>query len=430
MWERNKNVLAERFPEVLAALEAAPRLDGVREVDDTPVPTLSIAGIQLTSAYDRAGEAREQAGLVPEEAREIRVYGLGLGDLQRRLLTRPALEELTVVTLSRSLAREVLERFDNADWMRDPRVRLVLGEDEGDVVRAPFAALPGELSLASAECARLRDLVAMELAAPHTEERLTAQEEQFRLAIQRNLQHVVSDGDVAELFGTRPGGRVFVAGAGASLEGSYDELRSRSDLLICVDGALRALLEAGIRPDVVVSIDAHEVGVSRMFDADLSGLESSTLVYFPVVPEPVVAGWPGRRLVAYGHHARWSDLAVVNPRGRLWVSGSVTHAAVDLAVHTGAKRVVLAGCDFGFSRGRTHVAGNPYSAPAEEVAVPGVWVESVRGERLQTLPNLCAYLRDLERYVAAHPEVDFYNASREGALIAGTRPADEVALGQ
>ncbi len=429
MWERNREVLAERFTDVLAALEAAPRLEGVRVVDDTPVPTLSVDGIQLTSAYDRAGEAREQAGLVPEGAQRVYVYGLGLGDLARRLLSRPRLGELVVVLLNRSLAREVLERFDHADWMRDPRVRILLGESLSELLH-PFAALPGELSLASLECARLRDLVVLDLAAPHAEERMAEREALFARAIEANRSHLEVDGDVAELFSTKNGSTVLLAGAGPSLEDSFDRLRERTEPLVCVDGALRALLAVGVVPDVVVSIDAHEVGVPRMFEGDLAPMGGATLVYFPVVPAEVIARWPGRRLAAYGEHARWSDLASVHPRGRLWTSGSVTHAASDLAVRMGASSIVLFGCDFGFTRGKTHVVGNPYSAPAETSMVPGVWVEDVRGERLPTLPNLCGYLRDFERYVRMHPQVSFFNASREGAAIEGTRPANEVALGQ
>ena len=70
------------------------------------------------------------------------------------------------------------------------------------------------------------------------------------------------------------------------------------------------------------------------------------------------------------------------------------------------------------------------NVPAETVAVPGVWVEDVRGDRLPTLPNLTGYLRDLEYYIAAKPGVRFVNATRGGARIRGAETAGEVSLGQ
>ncbi len=417
-WDANQSVLLRRFPDVLAALQAAPPLADVRTVDDTPVPTLTVAGIQLTSAYDRVAEANEQAALVPVDAPRIAVYGLGLGDLPRRLLARPALRELEVVLLNHSLAREILARFDQADWLGDPRVRIVLGEERSEV-HTPFAALPGELTLATEGSARLRDLVVMELASSFGEERLAAREASFRASAAANREHVATDRDVTELFGSRLHQTVFLAGAGPTLADDYELLRGRKSPLVAVDGALRALLQAGIVPDVVVTVDDHPIGIPRLFDADLSALAGSALVYFPVVAESVIAKWPGRRYVAYGFHARWSGLAAELPRGRLWASGSVTHVAVDLAVKMGAAEIVLFGCDFGFARGRTHVAGNPYDVPAESAGVPGVWVTDVGGGRLATLPNLTTYLRELERYVRAHPEVSFFNASRAGAVIEG-----------
>lgn len=429
MLPRNRDVLSQRWPDLLARLERAPALADVARVDER-VPTLAVGGIRLTSARDRAGEAREQSALIPAGAERAWVYGLGLGDLPRLLLGRPALRELGVVLLNASLARECLARFDQADWLAEPRVRLLWGGDERDV-RAPFAALPGELALAAPECARLRDLVQLELAAPWAAERLAEREQHFAAAIARNRARVAADGGVEELFGAWEERTVLVAGAGPTLADALPELARREHPLVAVDGALRALLAAGVVPDVVVSVDSHEVGVPRLFETDLAALAGATLVYFPVVPAVVLERFPGRRLVAYGDHARWAELAAAHPHGRLWVSGSVTHAAVDLAVKGGARRVVLLGCDFGFAHGLTHVAGNPYSRPAAEAGVPGAWVEDVRGGRLPSLPNLCGYLRDLERYVRAHPEVRFRNASTAGAAIQGApAPEEGAALGR
>jgi hypothetical protein len=433
-WEENRAIVLRRWPDVLAAIESAPPLADVREVEGTPVTSLSIGGIQLTSAYDRVAEAREQETLVPDEAVEVWVYGLGLGDLPRRLLTRESLRSLVVVILNRALAGEVLARFDFTGWLGEPRVRLALGEHETEL-RRPFGALPGELRLASADCARLRDLVNVELAAPWVEATLADRDAEFARAILENQERLRTDGDVAELFGTRPGETVFVAAAGPTLSDTFELLRDRSGPLIAVDSALRSLLDAGVIPDVTVSVDVHLSGMAKSFAGDLTALEHSDLVYYPVVPGEVLVRWPGRRLVAYGGHARWAELRSCRPRGVLWVSGSVIHAAVDLAVHMGAARIVLVGCDFGYVGNKTHADGSLLGRAENQpdlraAGPPGTWVPDVAGGRLASIPNLVGYLRELERYIRAHPDVTFLNASRAGAAIEGTRPAHEVPLGR
>ena len=108
------------------------------------------------------------------------------------------------------------------------------------------------------------------------------------------------------------------------------------------------------------------------------------------------------------------------PRGILWSSGSVTHAAVDLAVRMGARRVELFGADFATPRGRTHVQGMPWGEKVSADATRTL-VQSGRGHEIPSMPNLLGYLRDLEGYVERHPEVDFVNAGRDGALIRGVR---------
>ncbi len=427
MWERNSEALRNRFPAVLAALESAPALENAEWMHDAPALTLCVQGIQLTGACDRLAEAREQASLIRAEATSAIVYGVGLGDLPRELLARTELQELRVVAFHPGITRVAMERVDFSDWLSDSRVTLTLASEEAEI-ETPFAAQPGELILADDASARLRDLVQLELASPWVAERMEDRREFFEGSLLANRARMALDGDVEELFDERAGETIYVAAAGPSLEDSYDLLRGRDQVLISVGAAMRPLIGAGVRPDVVVMVDGHPDGLRKHLSTDLSALSDSALVYFPVLPPEILELWQGRRLVAYGNHPRWASIAAEIPKGHLWGAGTVTHVAVDLAVRMGASRVVLVGCDFGFSGGRTHARGNAYSRESEVFVGTGTWVHDVNGERLPTLPNLCGYLRDLERYIAAHPEVEFINASQSGAAIAGTQTMKEASL--
>ncbi len=417
----NLAILTDRWPNVGRRVAEAGLPPKVAVDDSGPQATLVINGLHLSSGYDRGQEALLQAALIPAESEEAWVYGFGLGDLPRALLGRAVLKRLTVVVLNSEVARASCHCFDHCDWLQDPRVNLVLYEQERDV-RFPFAAVPPCLQLAEEKAARLRDLVFLALATPFIRSKQAERFELHRNRLNENETLVASDGDVATLFGQFPGRTLAVAGAGPTLSSHYEYLREHrgSFCLVAVDAALRPLAAAGISPDVVVSIEGNEEGLLPFFSAvDLDSFEESALVYFPIVPGSVLTIWPGRRLTAYPDQPQYAELSARYPKGRLFSSGSVIHPAVDLAVKMGAAKVLLLGADFSFPGEKSHVEGCQALDSVSGLSSRD-WVLSGRGERVKTLPNLRGYLRDLETYIAANPHVAFVNGSRDGAKIEGT----------
>lgn len=426
-WPANRGLLAERWPELTGWLESATQPVQVQPVFSTPQPTLQIDGIHLASGYDRRREARLQAGLIPPGSRRAWVYGVGLGALPEVLLERQDLLELFVVLFNPAVARASFAYFNHSAWLADPRVTL-LTADRQDRVQFPFAAVPSCLQLAAEGAAPLRDRVFLELATPYIRQRFNEANGNLTARLEENISFVASDGDVAELFGTRPPKRILVAGAGPSLADHFHWLAGRAadTPLIAVDAALKPLCEAGIRPDVVVSIDALREGTLPFFSGLASeALHRVPLVYFPCVHADILATWAGPRLTAYPAQRAYQSLAHRHPKSVLFSAGSVIHPAVDLAVRMGAKEIVLLGADFAFPGGESHVCGSPASQPVEAYSL-GHWVLDGQGERVPTLPNLRGYLRDLEDYIARCPGVRFLNGSRKGALIQGADFLEET----
>src|SRR5690606_34095042 len=108
------------------------------------------------------------------------------------------------------------------------------------------------------------------------------------------------DADVAELFGRYEGAEAFVIATGPTLEYHFATLReiraqAQRPLFIAVDTALVPLLRQGIRPDLVVSIDANISG-KHLPVADSTGIK---LVYFPFLAGELLRAWQGKRYAAY-----------------------------------------------------------------------------------------------------------------------------------
>lgn len=418
-FKQNAAVLGVRWPTVLSRLMAeggtALQIDFMQGLN----LTLSVDGIQLTSRHDRAAEARLQAASLPARSPFLHIYGAGLGDLQRELLERPTLERLQVHILNGGLFKRVLGMVDQTAWLNDPRVELCYAADYPDI-QLPFFALPAELELADVLNARIRDRLISEVHRSFNNRHFDPQSPEIVQRLRDNLNHLRGDADVAELFGTQLGREVYVIGTGPTLERHFAKLlairaQSSRPLFISVDTAYRPLLDHGIKPDLVVTVDKNIT--QRHLPS--AGSDDLPLVYVPMANPNVLHAWRGKRYAAYSASPIYAQLRQQLSKAQLNVGGSVMHPAVDLAVNMGAVQITLFGADFAFPMNKTHAGWNDGDlGPGAHLAKH--WVLDGYGQHVKTQLNFRGYLAVLERYIAAHPHVRFLNSSRAGALIAGT----------
>lgn len=416
-FEPNAAVLRDRWPQVFSRLLEENDGDLQPELVQGNDSTLGIGGIQLTSRHDRMAEARLQAASLPDQP-VVYLYGTGLGDLQRVLLERPGLQQLRVRVLNGALFLLVLKLTDQTSWLSDPRVELAYAGDYREI-ELPFFALPAELELADQTNARIRDRLVSEIHLQFNNREFDPQSPQIIQRLQDSFELVKADRDVAELFGTQSGREIYVIGTGPSLEQHFSSLltiraRSPRPLFICVDTAYRPLLAQGIQPDVVVSIDKN-ISAVHLPPTDSA---HTVLVYGPMNDPLVMQAWHGTRYVAYSPSPIYATLREQLERGELFGGGSVIHPAVDLAVKMGAQRITLLGADFAYPMNRTH-AGWGDGVLGSPVAQAQHWVLDGFGRRVRTQLNFRRYLGELERYIHDHPEVQFLNSSRAGAMICG-----------
>jgi hypothetical protein len=417
-FQANAEVLQRRWPALFERLVAE---------DSTVVPaqlveglgsTLSINGIQLTSRHDRLHEAQIQAASLPDKA-QLHVYGTGLGDLPTVLLERSGLQRLYVHILNGALFALVVQLLDQRQWLEDPRVELFYAGDHPDFF-TPFFALPAEMLLADDFNAKVRDRLVSEVHLSFNNRDFDPQSTEIQQRLQECLPVLLADADVAQLFGTCVGREIYVIATGPTLEQHYQRLATirqcaERPLFICVDTAYRPLREHGIVPDLVVSID-QRISFRHLPFEESDGIP---LVYLPMSDPSVLKAWKGKRYGGYSASPIYANLREQHPRAQLHVGGSVIHPAVDLAVKMGATGITLFGADFAFPMNKTHAGWNDGDL-GPSVNQARHWVRDGHGQRVSTQLNFRGYLCVLERYIAAHPQVEFLNSSRSGALIAGT----------
>ncbi|MEB0045450.1 MULTISPECIES: motility associated factor glycosyltransferase family protein [unclassified Pseudomonas] len=419
-FEDNAQVLERRWPALRARLMLEDSSSVQAELLQGLGSTLSVGGIQLTSRHDRVREARVQAASLPADQAQLHVYGTGLGDLPMVLLERPELKRLYVHILNGALFALVLQLLDQRQWLEDSRVELRYAGDLPDIC-TPFFALPSEMLLADDFNAKIRDRLVSEVHLSFNNREFDPQSPHILRRLQDTLEVLLGDDDIAQLFGTCPGQEIYVIGTGPSLEGHFEQLaavrgHAQRPLFICVDTAYRPLREHGIKPDLVVSID-QRISFRHLPSEESDGIP---LVYFPMSDPQVLKAWKGKRYGGYSASPIYAALRSQHARAELYAGGSVIHPAVDLAVKMGAERITLFGADFAFPMNKTHAGWNDGDlGPA--VSQAKHWVRDGHGQQVRTQLNFRSYLCDLERYIARHPEVRFFNSSRAGAMIAGTQ---------
>ncbi|MDO6462007.1 DUF115 domain-containing protein [Granulosicoccaceae sp. 1_MG-2023] len=419
VWDANRKVLAERWPELLTRLQNSDSSDLQVTVVDGLCNTLAVNGLQLGSRHDAVGEARALA----RDARGqpvVHCYGSGLGHLPRAALEDKRLHALKVRILNPALFSLTLQVTEQQDWLADPRTDLTLLSEESDLHK-PFLTLPAEMQLASDAALPTVQALEAELTRDFTEQRFSCDNPQFSARLQQNKPLVLADGDAASLFGDHPGATAIVTGAGPGLSAALPRIKARQaahpdTVVIAVDTSLKALAAADLTPDYVVSIDY----LIRPMHMNTDHWRDVPLVYFPLVPAETLQAWPGPRFAAVSAHPMYEALNGATPLARLYSGGSVIHPAVDLAVRMGCENVILAGADFGYPGNRTH-SGWQDGALGPSVARAGAWTLNGHGQRIPSDTNFNNYRIELERYIAARSNVRFYNSSAEGARIRGTQ---------
>jgi len=324
---QHAELIARRWPAVLACLQEQDVNSVPAELVEGLSSTLAINGIQLTSRHDRIREAERIAAMSSAKEPEIKIMNSAIFAL-------------------------VLHLTEQLDWLSDPRVNLLLAE-ENELVMLPFLFLSSELELADESSAKIRDRVLIQ----SRYESLNSEFEQEWIfqRFHENFDLLRQDLDVRDLFGVAQGREAYILATGPTLATHLPRLKQIRDraerpLFICVDTALRPLLEQGIKPDIVVTIDRniHHGILNPDWSADI------TLVYNPMVNNSVLSSWKGKRYGAYEALHMYTELNNKLPRASLYAGGSVIHPATDLAVRMGSSKITLFGADFSYPGGKTH----------------------------------------------------------------------------
>lgn len=463
----------------LKALEAKDRAlaSKVRATPDDPRIRLLKAGgkataIEVTTADGESVVFKKQP--LPSNVRRITerkqfgfsevmiLLGVGLGEtLAETLAASDAGTFILLVESNPVFFKKLLEGFDVAELISDPRVVISIGEDPVDAIMHRLEDEFGVFTRSNFQVIKHGTAVACDSGYYQAVEKVLARQKQMaegnlvsmnRLSsvwqenIFSNLDAILRNPGIKHLFGRMAGIPAVIVAAGPSLDKNCHWLLNARDsmLIICVDTALKTLLKNGVTPHIVVALDALLQNYYHLAGAERADY---TLVVNPVTYPLILTECVGPMMItSYSEPmVQWLE-QFTGDLGENLTGGSVATAAFDLAIRMGCSPIILTGQDLAFTGNRTHSGGGAneefiYNAAGEMSGAETLHNEAISfenrgivegnlGHTLKSSVKMTTWRNWFEIRIA-QKGVDCINATEGGAAIVGAKPMclPEVMLG-
>jgi hypothetical protein len=429
------------------------------QVSKSGLPTVSVVApggrtVALHSRYQPLEEARRLIEKIDVADRlAFYVFGFGLGYHVELAFQAAGKESLFLVfEPDLLLLRTAFEHRDFSELISSRRVQFIHRLDKGELL----TRLTPQTALISVGVERVEHPPSMEVAGEFHRQiqswldeyasfsqtslntivlnsRKTAQN------VARNLAWYVATPPVSRLHDRYKGMPAVIVSAGPSIRKNkhlLPGLKGRA-VLIATQTMLQPMLEMGVEPDFVTSLDYHDI-CTRFFERLPEDLKTE-LVAEPKAAGGILAMYPGP-ISLLGN--RFAELALRESHiGKTELPGGATvaHLAFYLAEYLGADPIVFVGQDLGFGDGLCYAPGTSY----EEVWRPELsrfctvemkqWEQIVRekyilrripdyqGRPMYTEERLFTYLQQFERDFA-NTRARVIDATEGGAAKRGAAP--------
>ncbi len=242
-----------------------------------------------------------------------------------------------------------------------------------------------------------------------------------RLANYTILRHSSNLDLLIDVFKGKP---AVVVAAGPSLDQCLPGLKNASNhcVIIAADSALASLLEAGIMPDFVTSIDFQEANFEKIAPflsqtwpfALVSMVKGTPLIPKRFSVKHLFLEFPDDR-------PHWWVMESLGIKSRISFGGSVAHLSLGIAQIIGADPIVFVGQDLSYPGADAvdHAKGTVFSATGFPNDRELFYVPGVHGEKVRTDRQFMSLQKQFEEMVEEHPAT-YLNATSRGAHIAGT----------
>ena len=364
----------------------------------------------------------------------IIVTGMGFGYHLGPLLAEKPRAQILIVEPEPIALLAAMQQVDLTGVFSKEKIHIVLGADAGSLADSIDRAARGLMQPNIRTCrlesiARLRPNALQIVAAQwdwHRRKsglRLRSHRAQ-RDVPPRNIVINIARGGrynrTSELEGLTRGRPAIIVNSGPSLEKNghlLPQFKGRA-VLISSASSLVFLERFGLEPDIVVAADPLPINRVHL----TKPLSENVLLVHDAATDPdfVIAAGGKPVLTNCGHELTKYLESHIGKLGDLLSWGSVTSAALDLALQMGCNPIAFVGMDQAFIDDQHHYVGYRIAPilPSETYIPPPDFIDAkdIFGGDIKTQPSLASYRDWLQQRIAAVSDRLIVNATEGGAM--------------
>ena len=213
-----------------------------------------------------------------------------------------------------------------------------------------------------------------------------------------------------------------VVGAGPSIDNTLPYLSQHQEkfIIIAVDAAMTALVNEGIKPDFIVTVDPQKA----VFKHLANHLNATTPMFAtPIAYHRLLSEYKGEKIFLSQENSPFcNEIPSLQQFGTTKAGSSVSCFTIDIALQLGCKRIFLTGLDSSFPGMRAYAKKaqlnfNDVSFIEQKKTIE---TEDIFGGKVVTHQNLYEYLRTIEAQIETS-EASFFLLGALGARIEGAR---------
>jgi hypothetical protein len=210
-----------------------------------------------------------------------------------------------------------------------------------------------------------------------------------------------------------------IVAAGPSVKDNIDELKRAKGhaVIFAVDRVLDYLLDSGIEPDFVVTIDPKK---------DLKYFTTRTDVTIPLICYmesnfDILNIHKGRKIICT--NGSFADNIYIHQNKRppfLTPSGSVAIVAYSACIELGFKRIILVGQDLAYHGEQTHVGNTNEETASISNGTMNIMTEGIDGNPVKSRYDWKEFIIRYQDLIGLYNNVEVIDAKEKGAKIKGT----------
>ena len=454
IYEKNMQAIREHHVRLHEYLETAQPEQSVEiryeaAEDEMLYPIVTKGGLEyrLNSKYNPKEASMQYISQFKKEGSYSVFFLLGFGDGRNiEALAQTLDETMTLIVYEPSVAifQKTLETFDYTDLLKKKNVYLIVESENmlqdylesgisfNNIRMMRLGILPNYDSIYPKECKHMLETMIyfMNKTKIYRNTIYNFRDEFAAHALSNMydylwqtdthyLKECLAEEDLSDV-------PAIIVAAGPSLNKNVQELKRAKGkaLILVVDAALRAVVNAGITPDLGMTVDA------RVADRFFEGIDISTFpfVFEAISREEIVKRHTGKHFYDEFPCNMFAK-AVIEKKGYvlddILTGGSISTSAFSLVKALGFKKIVFIGQDLAFTGGQSYNSGLKMDEKENEQHQKKRVIVQVKGNdgtMLDTDYQMDMYRKWIENEILKLPEdITVINATEGGAKIEGAK---------